>query len=88
MEEIKLRFNISCPHCGTKLTAETSVFSDELPKGQFAEQCENCWHLFVVAWSVTLECQIFRCDKERSDKSSFGEICLGIDDYVVDEVEA
>ena len=85
MEFVTMNFTISCPHCSNEITIETDITANEFPNGQFAHQCEECFNLFACHYSITAECSVYKCDKEKSKTTvfcSFGDADTG------EEVEA
>lgn len=62
---IVIKFNVDCPHCG-KLHNVSIVTIGEIDGDTFQE-CLKCNNKFVIAWTIELEADVYKCDKLSSD---------------------
>lgn len=62
---IVIRFNVGCPDCGNVQQFEAS--SNGEIDGSVLHECRKCNNQFVVAWSLEVQADVYKCAGDPSD---------------------
>jgi hypothetical protein len=62
---IIIRFNVGCPDCGT-LQQFDNITNGQID-GSVLHECTKCRAQMVVAWSLEVQADVYKCADDPSD---------------------
>ena len=65
MREISIKFDYECPHCNAMNGVEAVSYGEI--EGSVLSMCTRCAKQAVIAWSLEVEADVYKCESDAAD---------------------